>query len=93
MGKWICELYNNGDDGEFHVEPANNAESVPQMAEYLNEYGVNFGESIKPLEFSFTPMGDSLDKLKLALTGISDKATESELFYDDTTVTVKEDKE
>ena len=52
---------------------------------------MEFGKSLKPVEFSFTPMGDSLDKLKLALTGISDKTTESELFYDDTTVTIKED--
>ena len=37
MGKWICDLYNNGDAGWFHVVPLDSDEAAPLLSQY--EFG------------------------------------------------------
>ena len=34
MSKFICDLYNNGKDGWFHVLPAESDEATPYISQY-----------------------------------------------------------
>lgn len=35
MGKFVCELYNNGEDGWFHVLPVESIEATPLLSQHV----------------------------------------------------------